>query len=880
MLRPFLASALLCLATVAHAQNYYEFQREIQHRRDFAKEMESLASRPNAPSKNFGKNNPGKSEMDTWLEGKKAAEEAWRNQRAAAARAAASAKREEAERRAAQQREYRAREAIQQTWYAEIATVARGFEQEGFDPVDSEMVAFNTTPRADGSILSSPAFVRMVGDAQRHLARFRHNVDTAPYPELLESLSYIQRGTTRADESSRIGLVTYFEFGERLLQRFPNEAFGRQLAQEMAKLLLQPEHTNNRYYKSRPKVAALYAKVVRYAPLEGLKVAQAVAQGSSRWSVPPLPEAAIPILEATYAATWAVAAAQAPGDEAADDSVAAAHFDAAYHCALELARIHEQAPDLAAAARWYARTLKATNRSVTAKGQIPAAVFFEADASRLNQLDAATFQELARGLPSLYSVPLARAIATRALREPLPDQAEFLLRAALRLDDWALAQEALYLNAGPEWAVPQNLAGTVQVLRAMVNAPPVEAFARVIYARARALQAAYAGTSVETRLQIADEAAALGAWEGRYARAYLLSLQGTPTPAQREEGLALFRALAAEGLTAPWENRVGAPHPLCFAAYALGFDRTDPERMTEVRRLYESILDLPTTQFYYGRFLLSRAEFSAADRARGRELLERAAQQGVLIAHAELGAVILQARKTPADDASALSHLLAGLRTQNARGMLALGIAYSQGWGTSPDLARALELFENVAGGGADQAQALRRAALLHTAKQGLPFNPVRGFELAVRATEMGDKYAPAHAGTLIYRGEAPEHPKSEALTWWRKGAERGDIAAARNIYKTLLLGDVVPKDEAAAVAELGQFLEKASPEIQYFGARVLLDDHPTYPKIGVARPVEGERWLSRAAEKSPRAAEYRKARLAAAGAPAHVPDPDSPPGA
>lgn len=112
--------------------------------------------------------------------------------------------------------------------------------------------------------------------------------------------------------------------------------------------------------------------------------------------------------------------------------------------------------------------------------------------------------------------------------------------------------------------------------------------------------------------------------------------------------------------------------------------------------------------------------------------------------------------------------------------------------------------FETEAQRG-DARALLRLSTMVEAGWRGAEADPQRAQELVRRAAELGHAGAACRVGDAHFRGRGVPKDAAEAMRWYRRAAEGGDVDAMAN-----LLGDLKSED-AAKQAESLRWLERAA---------------------------------------------------------------------
>ncbi|QDO99154.1 sel1 repeat family protein [Ferrovibrio terrae] len=257
-----------------------------------------------------------------------------------------------------------------------------------------------------------------------------------------------------------------------------------------------------------------------------------------------------------------------------------------------------------------------------------------------------------------------------------------------------------------------------------------------------------------------------------------------------------------------------------------------PAETAEAMALLERAVAAGATNARYrlGRFLIE-GEVIAADPARGRKLLDEAAEQGHPLAETYLAYLIYEAR----DEAQAGRGFALVRRAANADLAVALnelGRYHMAGFGTSRDPRRAASAFATA--GEQGEPSGWYNLALLHNDPQYGMHNQVLARQAALRAADMGHIPAAGLAGQMLFKAEGGPRDRSAARPYLQRAAE-GGIADAQSLLAGLLFnGDGVPADQTAAM----DWWEKAVAQ----GHGAAVNNFATYLATGRGRPADPAR--------------------------------------
>lgn len=235
-------------------------------------------------------------------------------------------------------------------------------------------------------------------------------------------------------------------------------------------------------------------------------------------------------------------------------------------------------------------------------------------------------------------------------------------------------------------------------------------------------------------------------------------------------------------------------------------------------------------RYRLGRFLVE-GEVVAADRARGKELLEEAAQAGNPFAETYLAYLILESR----DEGQAERGFTMARRAASgelAAALNELGRYHMAGFGTPRDPRRAAAAFAAAARQG--EPSGWYNLALLHTGPEHGMVDLATARQAAIRAADLGDVGGAALAGQMLFKAEGGPRDRVAARPYLQRAAEAG-IADAQNMLAALLFnGDGVPADQKAGM----DWWEKAAAQ----GHGGAVNNFATYLAAGRGRPADPDR--------------------------------------
>jgi uncharacterized protein len=180
--------------------------------------------------------------------------------------------------------------------------------------------------------------------------------------------------------------------------------------------------------------------------------------------------------------------------------------------------------------------------------------------------------------------------------------------------------------------------------------------------------------------------------------------------------------------------------------------------------------------------------------------LLKAAEQGDLYAQLALGHLYQEGRGVQKDYAEAMKWRMRAAEHGHALAQVAqyqIGNMYYFGEGVPQDYALAAKWFRKAAEAGDPQAQF--SLAFMCIMGLGVPRNPREAMKWYREAAEQGDVEAQTGLAARYYDGEGTPKNYPEAVKWYRRAAEQGDSWAQRNLAVIHKDGLGVPQDYADA---------------------------------------------------------------------------------
>lgn len=194
----------------------------------------------------------------------------------------------------------------------------------------------------------------------------------------------------------------------------------------------------------------------------------------------------------------------------------------------------------------------------------------------------------------------------------------------------------------------------------------------------------------------------------------------------------------------------------------------------------------------------------------------------------------LQTRDTPGSAEEACTWLRAAARQGHAAALGAWGMALLQGTGTARDAAAGLEALREAAEQG-DARACWNMALLLAAGSEGLERDPAAAMSLCREVADTG--FVPAQATLGVLCATLGRH--DEAVIWWRRAAEAGDVEACFNLAQAQAAGRGTELDEPRAfdgflqAAEAGLVPAQARVGVLYATGRGVATD-----------PIEAHKWF------------------------------------
>lgn len=187
----------------------------------------------------------------------------------------------------------------------------------------------------------------------------------------------------------------------------------------------------------------------------------------------------------------------------------------------------------------------------------------------------------------------------------------------------------------------------------------------------------------------------------------------------------------------------------------------------------------PDAQFELGLRLLT-GEGVRKDEARGREWMEKAANQKHLRAQFVMGSLHEDGVGTKKDEAKALEWYRKAAENGFAPAQFSVAMAYDLGRGVKMDPVKATEWLEKAAEQNHPQAQTA--LASKHERGVGAPLNPSKAALLYLRAAQQDFVQAMSRLANLYYTGNGVPLDYRRAGAWYQRAAKSEDPWAANNL--------------------------------------------------------------------------------------------------
>lgn len=452
---------------------------------------------------------------------------------------------------------------------------------------------------------------------------------------------------------------------------------------------------------------------------------------------------------------------------------------------------------------------------------------------RFSSVPGLALPVLLREMPN-HIDPVRFPEAARRMRINLAGQKGDVLAAL------AIAYECFDAQGQP--ADPTSLSQALRVAAAMI--PGATSEQNVATHRARALSILLYSPRGKPELSVVQDGVDAQVPESRYV-ACVIAAQVASSPAEIETAQDMRDALGDPTL---WDGRVKVTPPEYYLARAwyVSNERNSMQKaISQFRKGAEHGDMVCATEL---GVLLTSGNSNREQWVEGRHWLERASVSEPAAA-ARLGVLKFLGRAGfSADPASALALLRQGLKGHlRFEAMYCMGVAYADGIGVKKDTEEALKWLKATKGMYA--AAAAVRSATIYFTGDGVPQDLPKAKKLVLRFADRGDRKAMALMGVLVLKGADPRQTVDDAIDWWRKAADAGDFLSARNIYATRMRQAASGETKLAALAELESFLERQTPDFQFQGGRLLLNQGPAAFPENTIQLAHARFWMERAAK-------------------------------
>lgn len=147
-----------------------------------------------------------------------------------------------------------------------------------------------------------------------------------------------------------------------------------------------------------------------------------------------------------------------------------------------------------------------------------------------------------------------------------------------------------------------------------------------------------------------------------------------------------------------------------------------------------------------------------------------------------------------------------------------LALMYSQGKGTAWDTFKAIDWLSKAADAGDAEAEALLGLAY-SSGTVGVSQDPVRAYELELRAAKQGFTLAEYTVGYDYQHGAGTAVDYPQAIAWFKKASDAGDPLAAVGLGYMYGEGLGVPKDASASIGWYKLAAQRGNRQAQLFVA-------------------------------------------------------------
>ena len=203
------------------------------------------------------------------------------------------------------------------------------------------------------------------------------------------------------------------------------------------------------------------------------------------------------------------------------------------------------------------------------------------------------------------------------------------------------------------------------------------------------------------------------------------------------------------------------------------------------------------------------------DAAQAVEWFRKAAEQGNAAAQFNLGSQYAEGEGVPRDTAQAVALFRKAAEQGSAAAQNRLGIMYCNGDGVAKDMREAARWFRKAAEQGHKNALAAMRQEEIRTASEEVARADKEAdkrlrLEKLMQSARDGDVDAQMQLGRAYLYG-SDDLPKDgdQALVWYRKAAEQGNVEAWRLLAQMYHEGDGIPRDTKQAVYWYAKLAER-----------------------------------------------------------------------
>jgi TPR repeat protein len=187
----------------------------------------------------------------------------------------------------------------------------------------------------------------------------------------------------------------------------------------------------------------------------------------------------------------------------------------------------------------------------------------------------------------------------------------------------------------------------------------------------------------------------------------------------------------------------------------------------------------PAAMVRMGKAYLSGTGVTA-DTEKGRTLLDRAAQKGVLEAQMFLGMSYFSGKYLPRDRKKSAEYLLLAANQGDAMAEYYVGKMYSWGEGLENSDQKALEFLQRAAE--QNYVAAEYDLGVMYGQGTGVPRDKKKSCDLFAKAAEQGFHAAMNNLGHCYQTGDGIEKDLSKAEAWYTSAANAGNLKAQNNL--------------------------------------------------------------------------------------------------